>query len=416
MKFGELSKISPMVMNESLPLDLYAATSDEGLKNRMNDIVSLFSDFNDIDTEFICFVEENAMRKFELFANEIYNKTHNEATGLLVGYYLTQENNQSKKFLIATDFLQASGNASSVTCEFSYEDSIQHSLYCEENHVLPIIWIHSHPGFGVFYSSTDSTTLASFFARDHQMGIVVDNLQNKYLGFKIINGQQRNQDIYSFNIKDSVSSGRLKYNRLNESLSFSHEKKNAVSFKTITTREEGKTTNTPVSFQLLQKISTQLDTISGSQIVSQTNRVITDLKALVNQLNLISQGKCHTQIGNFTIDDMRKELTTQISNLIEEVKGQFDKVAEELLALKDLEQEVKTISSRLQSITEKSMESDLPKGNGIPFAQSSNIKIWFRFLRFCESIKSAFNLRDLIYIIIVIVVIIIQFFKGCSIN
>lgn len=414
MKFGTLNTIMPQPMSSSLAEDLYPS-SDGQFKERLSMIVNLFMDAEiDIDTEYLCFIEDNALSSFECFANEIYRQTRNEATGLLVGYYLQGQGNLvNKKILIATDFLPATGNASSVTCEFSYEDSVQHTLYCEKNHVLPIIWIHSHPGFGVFYSSTDSTTLASFFARDHQMGVVVDNLQNKYLGFKISNGMQRNQDIYSFNLNECVSSGEFKFKRLNESLSISNEKKKAVSFKDINQKTEADkaSTNHAISFQLLQKLSQQLERFEANQYTEKTQSALNDISKLVEQLRGLSKMQ-GSPVKAFSLEDMRNEIVVQISSLVVEVKETLTPLINEINTIKNIDSNIKDI---VESIS-KSREN--PTGNAcIIDSDKHEAKRFGKLVReFAYSIFSKFNMRDFIYVILIIVGVILFLNKTLILN
>lgn len=399
MKFGTINTINPLPMLDSLAEDLYP--SNDGLfKDRLHQIIDLFSNAEiDIDTEYLCFIEEKALVAFEIFANEIYHQTRNEATGLLVGYYLEGQGiHANKKFLIATDFLQATGNASSVTCEFSYEDSVQHSIFCEQHHVLPIIWIHSHPGFGVFYSSTDSSTLASFFARNHQMGVVVDNLQNKYLGFKMSNGMQRNQDIYSFDLENCIACKKLKYKRLNETLSISHEKKKAVSFKTINqkTETDKNSGNSAISFQLLQKLSQQLETLESNQYTQKASSALNDLSKLVEQLREISsmQG---SPVKTFSIEDMRTEIVAQISSLIADVKEALIPLINEINTIKVIDSNLKTLTELVTNKYDKPIgKADLSE---IGTMEETNLEEESSFFK---SISAKFNMRDFIYIILMI--------------
>ena len=111
---------------------------------------------------FTCYIEKQAFDAFIKFANDTYKNNCHEATGLIVGHYLHDKGRPNSKFIVGTNFLIAkAGNTTTVTCEFSYEDSIEHSNFYNAHKLLPLIWIHSHPGFGVFYSSTDDFTLKS---------------------------------------------------------------------------------------------------------------------------------------------------------------------------------------------------------------------------------------------------------------
>ncbi|MBQ4405712.1 MAG: Mov34/MPN/PAD-1 family protein [Bacteroidales bacterium] len=165
--------------------------------------------FGESDKDVVCLIEKHAMQDFVNYANDVHRETHNEATGIIVGYYLHDAKNPQKKIILGCKFLKARGTSSTVTCEFSYEDSAQHDAFCKENGLYQVVWVHSHPGFGVFYSGVDSATLMKFFREKHQMGIVVDNIKDKYLGFKIVNGKQYEYDFSLFDINESIERGSL---------------------------------------------------------------------------------------------------------------------------------------------------------------------------------------------------------------
>ena len=200
MNFGKKTTIESKEISKTLADSIYGEGNKDPHRKLLYDVCSIFEQDHGFEREFTCLIEQRAMDAFVSFANEVYKKSRNEATGVIVGYYLHDPDFPNKKVIVGTNFLQATGSASSVTCEFSYEDSIRHSAYCDEHHLLPVIWIHSHPGFGVFYSATDSSTLKHYFACNHQVGVVVDNLHNKYMGFKMYDGVQQVEDIYSFSI------------------------------------------------------------------------------------------------------------------------------------------------------------------------------------------------------------------------
>lgn len=195
MKIGKKETIKSQPLS-SLVNNAYARSTFRNVDL----VVSLVRDYlSKSDEDFACFIERSALGEFVDYANLVYRKTHNEATGLIVGYYLHDDNRPEKKIILGIKFLEAKGDASGVTCSFSYKDIDFHQEFCESHELLQSIWIHSHPSFGVFYSSVDSDTLRTNFYAPHQMGIVVDIIQNKYLGFKIVNGQQFEMPFYVFN-------------------------------------------------------------------------------------------------------------------------------------------------------------------------------------------------------------------------
>jgi proteasome lid subunit RPN8/RPN11 len=165
--------------------------------------------------KFACYIEKKAFDAFVQFANETYQSRKHEATGLIVGYYLHDKDNPDSKFIVGTNFLPATGTTSTATCEFSYQDSIKHSDYCNAHKMLPLIWIHSHPGFGAFYSGTDDFTLKSYFYANHQTGVVVDNLEDESLGYKMYEDKRQEEDVFVFDL-DKSNSNYLSVTQLNK--------------------------------------------------------------------------------------------------------------------------------------------------------------------------------------------------------
>lgn len=91
----------------------------------------------------------------------------------------------------------------------STTDLNRYGEYCDKHKQLIVAHIHSHPGFGAFYSMPDSETLRTLFYADHNVGIVVDNLQNQYMGFKMYGNQKQEEPIYWFDLQESVECGHL---------------------------------------------------------------------------------------------------------------------------------------------------------------------------------------------------------------
>ena len=161
MLFGKPKTIMPFNVSDNLAERLYGDSPQ--LKDDyviLNQLCDVFKNRMHIHPQakgrsFTCYIEKKAFDAFVNFANRTYSTKKHEATGLIVGYYMHDANNPEQAFIIGTHFLEAHGQTSSVTCEISYEDASAHNLFYEEHKLLPVVWIHSHPGFGVFYSSTD---------------------------------------------------------------------------------------------------------------------------------------------------------------------------------------------------------------------------------------------------------------------
>ncbi len=177
---------------------------------RLENIIRLFQDEQErFENNFQCFIERNAFNAFVSFADEAYKSRGHEATGVIFGYYFHIKNNPQRKVIVATDFKPASGPATAVTCTISYDDVINYNKFCEENKMIQAVWIHSHPTYGTFYSGTDSAMLSSTFYAFHQMGVVVDNVRNQTMGFKIINGVEKHENVVLFDLYESLLKNKL---------------------------------------------------------------------------------------------------------------------------------------------------------------------------------------------------------------
>ena len=215
MQFGTTTKIKSLALTPDLPEMLYPSPegADMGIETHkitLQAVVDLLMPvIGTFPKGYTLIVLQEVMNAFNAFADEIYSKSHKEATGLFAGYYLHNPDDPEVKVAVATTFLEARGDATTVTCEISHEDGCIATHYCDRHGLIIIVWSHSHPGFGVFYSDTDSSTLATQFNAEQHAGIVVDNLQGRYLAYKIINGLQEKIPIWGFSLEDCQKTGKL---------------------------------------------------------------------------------------------------------------------------------------------------------------------------------------------------------------
>lgn len=164
---------------------------------------------------YVCLIEEQAKNDFLNHANEVYWRTRHEATGIFLGYYLHHPNAPEEKIAVAIKFLPAQGNTSTATCEISYEDSARFSLYAQQHHKVPVLWPHTHPfKAALFYSPIDIKTLKAQYSASHQMGVVCNNLDNSWMGFKVIDGELQEYNLYAFNLNLSIEAGELVWTTL----------------------------------------------------------------------------------------------------------------------------------------------------------------------------------------------------------
>jgi proteasome lid subunit RPN8/RPN11 len=187
MKIGKTLKQEPIDIKKFL---------DEVL-NSSDDLKSKFSKFEKRDLLHTCskenipsfctYVDVMAWDAFLDCANKAHKKFKHEACGLLMGKYFKDDYGE---FIVGCQFEKGTGDSTSaVLCEISYEDNARIVEEYEGKNYLPVIWIHSHPGYGIFYSGQDNQTLREKYHERFHVGIVVDNLKKDYGGYKMYDGQ-----------------------------------------------------------------------------------------------------------------------------------------------------------------------------------------------------------------------------------
>lgn len=162
---------------------------------------------------FTVYITEQAWNTFLQKADDEYTLHKNEASGVVLGHYLKDSFGE---YVVGTHFEAGTGSSTSaVFCEISVQDQVRILQSAKEKGLLQVIWIHSHPSFGAFYSSVDYRTLKSMYYAPHQAGIVVDNLKMEYMGFKV-----RNREAYEFkniclvNLDDITSPIHMPYGKV----------------------------------------------------------------------------------------------------------------------------------------------------------------------------------------------------------
>jgi proteasome lid subunit RPN8/RPN11 len=131
--------------------------------------------------DFFVYIQDYAWNAFWSHSNNVYKEIRHEAQGIFTGNYYKD---QWGEFVIATRYHEGSGGSTSSFVEMSEECLAKISEKCQKDNSLMIIWIHTHPGFGVFYSGTDYNCLRTNFYKPYQVGLVVDILKKQHKGFK----------------------------------------------------------------------------------------------------------------------------------------------------------------------------------------------------------------------------------------
>jgi proteasome lid subunit RPN8/RPN11 len=142
--------------------------------------------------KFCTYISQQAWDDFMTTAMLAYNEKKHEACGVMIGKYFIDRHGT---FAVATHFIQGTGVSTSASlCEISYEDNAYIAQVCQNLDALQVVWIHSHPGYGIFYSGQDEQTLRTKYNEDFHLGIVVDNRQMDYGAFKMFNKRMKRWD------------------------------------------------------------------------------------------------------------------------------------------------------------------------------------------------------------------------------
>jgi len=136
---------------------------------------------NEEPPKFFVYIQDYAWEAFKSHGKRIYDEVRHEAQGIFVGYYFKD---QFGEFVVATNYEEGNGNSQSAYVEMSEECLAKISEKCQNDGTLMLIWVHTHPNFGVFYSSTDYNCLKTNFYKPYQIGIVVDIKKEQHKGFK----------------------------------------------------------------------------------------------------------------------------------------------------------------------------------------------------------------------------------------
>ena len=131
--------------------------------------------------DFFVYIQDYAWNAFVKHGENVYQEIRHEAQGIFVGHYFKD---QFGEFIVATAYEEGSGSSQSAYVEMSEECLAKISEKCQNDSTLMLIWVHTHPGFGVFYSGTDYNCLKTNFYKPYQIGIVVDILRKQDKGFK----------------------------------------------------------------------------------------------------------------------------------------------------------------------------------------------------------------------------------------
>jgi|GEM_PF-4027205 len=95
----------------------------------------------------------------------------NEIMGILRGRVLAEDGRTLTLLLRAEPITKASETRTSVHMTLASWQQAWSTMHDD----LPVVgWYHSHPGFGIFFSHTDSASQRSYFRESWQVGVVID--------------------------------------------------------------------------------------------------------------------------------------------------------------------------------------------------------------------------------------------------
>lgn len=119
----------------------------------------------------LVWIEASAEHAME---NHVVSEPSTEVCGVLVGMHGENAEGPFTYVTRAIEGKHADQRSASVTFTHDTWDYI-HEVLADEDGPRDIVgWYHSHPGFGVFYSSHDCFIQQNFFGQAWQVGVVLD--------------------------------------------------------------------------------------------------------------------------------------------------------------------------------------------------------------------------------------------------
>lgn len=132
------------------------------------------------------YINEYAWEAFLSHTTGVYSRTRHEGQGIFLGKYFRDGFGE---FAVATAYFEGEGASSRGHVEMSEQCLSLISERCIAEDLLMLIWIHTHPTFGAFYSGTDVNCLKTNFYMPFQTGFVVDIVRRELKGFRVSGGE-----------------------------------------------------------------------------------------------------------------------------------------------------------------------------------------------------------------------------------
>lgn len=325
MKIGKTIKVKPLAIKtvnfDELRMEAFSTEGKYQINDENKKHIYSFRKFRDRNLlhkgqpppSFCTYISQQAWDDFMTVAMAAYQNKKHEACGVMIGKYFAD---QYGKFTVATYFIQGTGNSTSASlCEISYEDNAYIDMACKQTDSLQVIWIHSHPGYGIFYSGQDNNTLRKKYFADFHLGIVVDSVHFEYGAFKMINNNVKRWDkVFLFH--EGCDEIFLPFKASDEILNQIDEANKQLALNLIHEEQKEAIQNGDIEKEHEEEIEIVHDENQDGEI---------DLKANILQKNT----------SNDSVEDLSEVIEVDERIQIEDVKEQVTKEDNESLDKKD---------------------------------------------------------------------------------
>ncbi len=155
--------------------------------------------------DYECYISELAYSKGLKHAKE-NAELKLESMGLLIGQVNTYN---GKNYLMVQDYITAENQSTAVSVKFSREalsNLTEKFSNRQDKNLFVVGWMHSHPSYGCFLSSTDIATQTACFNQPNNIAVVIDpvlkesNPQDHIRVFRLNENDSRRYSEVSFAI------------------------------------------------------------------------------------------------------------------------------------------------------------------------------------------------------------------------
>lgn len=153
---------------------------------------------------------------------------------------------------------------------------------------------------------------------------------------------------------------------------------------------------------MLQQLSSQLANMEKDSTVNTLKKCVEDLSCFIRELKSISTQNVVSKNTHYSVEDMRNELSIQISEVVRNINSIFESLKTEFSIFSSLN-EVRSLRCDINNgdSTHKETTCELKIDQRIGM---NEIRSWFK--RFVLSYKSVFNLREVLWLGLIIVLIV----------